>query len=145
MNTDDKLLQILENSACLSKGQLTGYLKHTLYPEELRAVELHLSSCALCNDALEGLEMQQDVDKLIASMTPPVLPALPPKEKPKEKKEAPIAAKVEKPAPVMSPAAAPKADTDKKEPVVAAFRPKQRWGRPIGIAAALLIGCAALW
>lgn len=145
---DDKLLQILDNSACLSKGQLTGYIKHTLYPEELRAVELHLSSCALCNDALEGMEMQQDVNALIASMTPPVLPALAPKEKPKEKKDIAVAAKADKAeaAPAPKPAPLAKHDTGRKtDQTTMAFRPRQNWARPLGIAAALVLGFGAFW
>jgi TolA-binding protein len=145
---DDKLLQILDNSACLSKGQLTGYIKHTLYPEELRAVELHLSSCALCSDALDGMEMQQDVDALIASMIPPVLPALAPKEKPKEKKEIPVAVRTEKAeaAPAPKPAPALKQDVGHKtDHNTVAFRPRQNWARPIGIAAALVLAFGAFW
>ncbi|MFA6058880.1 MAG: hypothetical protein WC756_11830 [Taibaiella sp.] len=149
MNTDDRLLQILENSSCLSKGQLTGYLKHTLYPEELRAVELHLSSCALCNDALEGMETQLDIDSLLASMVPPVLPNTTPKEKPKEKKEAPVAAKPEKTEtviPLAKTTAQHTTEQDNKNDVhTNPFRPRKRWARPIGIAAALVLACGALW
>jgi tetratricopeptide (TPR) repeat protein len=139
MNADQRILQILENSACLSKGQLLGYLKHTLYPEELRAVELHLSTCALCNDALEGLELQQDPDQLLASLVPPVLPpiAVPAKEKPKEKKDIPavMPAAAAKPAQ----AAAPAGNGN------AAQRPRTLWLKPLGIAAALVLGFGALW
>jgi hypothetical protein len=150
MNTDDKLLQILENSACLSKGQLIGYIKHTLYPEELRAVELHLSSCSLCNDALEGLEMKADVDKLIASMVPPVLPHIAPKEKPKEKKEVPVATKPEKAETIAAAASRTSSshhtDTDRKgDHHTAAFRPKRSWARPMGVAAALLLAFGTFW
>jgi hypothetical protein len=148
MNTDDRLLQILENSSCLSKGQMTGYLKHTLYPEELRAVELHLSSCALCNDALEGMETQQDVDKLIASMVPPVLPAAA-KEKPKEKKEIPVTAKHEKTetvVPLAKNATQHTTEPDHKNDIhTNPFRPRRNWARPIGIAATLALICGALW
>lgn len=140
MNADQRLLQILDNSACLSKGQLLGYLKHTLYPEELRAVELHLSTCALCNDALEGMERQQDAEKLLASLTPPVLPAITPKEK---KEPQPAALKPEKQA----------AGPARTQPIASAaeskpensFRPRKLWVKPLGIAAALALGMAALW
>jgi hypothetical protein len=149
MNTDDRLLQILENSSCLSKGQLTGYLKHTLYPEELRAVELHLSSCALCNDALEGMETQVDIDKLLASMVPPALPNTAAKEKPKEKKEVPVVAKPEKAETVIPLAKTTAQHTtepeNKNDVHTNPFRPRRRWARPIGIAAALVLGCGALW
>jgi hypothetical protein len=149
MNTDDRLLQILENSSCLSKGQMTGYLKHTLYPEELRAVELHLSSCALCNDALEGMETQLDVDQLLASIVPPVLPNAAPKEKPKEKKEAPAVTKPEKAETVvpLAKTTTPQATEPdhKNDAHINPFRPRQRWARPIGIAAALALIFGALW
>jgi hypothetical protein len=148
MNTDDKLLQILENSSCLSKGQMTGYLKHTLYPEELRAVELHLSSCALCNDALEGMETQLDVDKLLASMVPPVLPNIVvPKEKPKEKKEIPATAKSAETRPPLVVATAQHAsEPDHKNEIhTNPFRPRRRWARPLGIAATLALLCGGIW
>lgn len=141
MNSDERILQVLENSACLSKGQLLGYIKHTLYPEELRAVELHLSGCPICNDALDGLELQANVDELLSSMVPPVLPAIAPKEKPKEKKEVAPVIKVEK-----TPAA-PKA-AEVPEPAnseAADVRRPFSWKRPLGIAAALAIGFSALW
>ncbi len=145
MNADQRILQILENSACLSKGQLLGYLKHTLYPEELRAVELHLSTCALCNDALEGMELQQDPDKLLASLVPPVLPAIVvPKEKPKEKKEAAATPKQEKPVvPAAKPAQPTPAQTDNGH--VHRLPHRNPWLKPLGIAAAVVLGFGALW
>lgn len=145
MNADQRILQILENSACLSKGQLLGYLKHTLYPEELRAVELHLSTCALCNDALEGMELQQDPDKLLASLVPPVLPAVVlPKEKPKEKKEAVVTPKQEKTtAPATKPAQTAPTPVDNGN--VQRYQPRNLWLKPLGIAAAVALGFGALW
>lgn len=148
MNTDDKLLQILENSSCLSKGQMTGYLKHTLYPEELRAVELHLSSCALCNDALEGMETQLDVDKLLASMVPPVLPNIVVhKEKPKEKKEIHTTTKpAETRVPLAGTTVQHISEPDNKNELhTNPFRPRRRWARPLGIAATLVLICGGLW
>jgi len=144
MNTDERILQILDHSACLSKNQLLGYLKHTLYPEELRAVELHLSSCALCNDALEGLELQQDAEELLASMTLPALPALPPREKPKEKKDIPAAPAREEKAAAAAPAA--KNAQPSAEPGGShTLRPQRSLARPVGIAAALALIFGALW
>lgn len=141
MNSDERILQILANSACLSKGQLLGYMRHTLYPEELRAVELHLATCALCNDALEGLEAQADAEKLLSGLVPPVLPHVAPREKPKEKKE---------PAPVIRQEKPPVATAAKTSNSFPASETVQRlrkpgWGRPIGIAAALVLGFGALW
>lgn len=145
MNTDERILQILENSACLSKGQLLGYIKHTLYPEELRAVELHLNTCALCNDALEGLETQQSPESLLASLIPPTLPALPHREKPKEKKETAATTKEEKAAATFNKA---KNTTDagrNEGGQTMMFRPRKSFAKPAGIAAALLLGFGALW
>jgi len=145
MNSDERILQILANSACLSKGQLLGYMRHTLYPEELRAVELHLSTCALCNDALEGLETQAEAEKLLANLVPPVLPYVAPKEKPKEKKEpAPLIRQEKPPAQAAirtttPQAAAPETGTTRQ------LRRTTGWGRPIGIAALLVLGIGALW
>ncbi|MFT4062281.1 MAG: hypothetical protein QM642_07995 [Edaphocola sp.] len=127
-NTDDGLLQVLDSSACLGKSQLTRYLKKDLYPEELRAVELHLSSCALCSDAVDGLEANSDNDALLASLTMPTLPQLPPKEKTKPKETPTI------------PAPTPK-------PTIKSTPPKRfNLGKPVGIAAAmaLIIG-AGYW
>lgn len=141
MNSDERILQVLENSACLSKGQLLGYIKHTLYPEELRAVELHLSGCPICNDALDGLEMQANVEELLASLVPPVLPAIAQKEKPKEKKEAVPVIKVEK-----TPVAPKAAEVSEREDNDSTYTRKPfSWKRPLGIAAALAIGFSALW
>lgn len=136
----------MDQSACLSKGQLIGYLKKTLYPEELRAVELHLAGCPLCNDALEGYEKLADAESVLGAIKMPVLPAVAPKEKekPKEKKEPVVVAKPVKPEPVAAPAspAQPAGDS------TTAFIPQRstaRMLRPLGIAAALLIGFGALW
>ena len=145
MNADQRILQILENSACLSKGQLLGYIKHTLYPEELRAVELHLSTCALCNDALEGLELQQDPDKLLASLVPPVLPAI--IVAPKEKKEIPVTPKQEKTIPAVAAAQSARSATSSSGETsnIQRFKPGNLWLKPLGIAAALVLGFGALW
>lgn len=92
MTSDERLLQILEESRCLSKGQLLDYLGNTLYPEELRAVELHLASCELCTAALEGFEKVKDPRELLKSILPPTLPKIAPTEtlKVKEEKAQPV-------------------------------------------------------
>lgn len=146
MNTDERILQILENSACLSKGQLLGYVKHTLYPEELRAVELHLSSCAFCNDALDGMALQTDPDKLLASLVPPPLPVISSKEKAREKKEQ-AATREEKAAPAQArvPVAKPDtthAETDNSQRLIPR---RNNFLKPVGIAAALVLGFGAFW
>ncbi len=147
MNNDKNILQILDQSACLRKSQLLGYLNKSLYPEELRAVELHLSSCALCSDALEGMETVQNAEQLIASIQLPVLPAIVIPEKIVEKKEPP-AVKVAEPVSMSHPKgrhAKTSLPSEKAIPEVKLVKKKANWGRPLGIAAALLIGGAALW
>lgn len=145
MNSEERILQILDHSACLSKGQLIGYLKKNLYPEELRAVELHLAGCPLCNDALEGYEKLSEAESVLASIKLPVLPALTPKEKekPKEKKEQLVIAKPVKPEVVA--AAAPEPATNTPATELNPNRSTARLLRPLGIAAALVIGAGAIW
>ncbi|KAA5532591.1 hypothetical protein F0919_17570 [Taibaiella lutea] len=142
-NDDHKILQILDQSACLSKSQLLGYLNRSLYPEELRAVELHLSSCTLCNDALDGFEAVQNAESLIASMVPPVLPAIILPEKPVEKKEpeaqpAYVPSKKRSRVKVNAEAAAP-------EPNKYNSNPQGIWLKTMGAAAALIIGFGLIW
>lgn len=147
MSNDKNILQILDQSACLRKGQLLGYLNKSLYPEELRAVELHLSSCALCSDALEGMETIQHAEQLIASIQLPVLPAVVIPEKIAEKKEAPPL-KVAATEVMSHPKGRHAKSTLPSEKNIQEITPakqKKNWGRPIGIAAALLIGGAVLW
>jgi len=145
MNNEKNILQILDQSACLRKSQLLGYLNHSLYPEELRAVELHLSSCALCSDALEGMEMVQNAEQLINSIQLPVLPAVVIPEKTPEKE--PIV-KVAEPAPSHPKGRHAKASLPKEQPVIEQknIQPnKINILKPLGIAAALLIGGGAIW
>lgn len=145
MNSEERILQILDHSACLSKGQLIGYLKKNLYPEELRAVELHLAGCPLCNDALEGYEKLAEAESVLASIKLPVLPAVTPKEKekPKEKKEQLVIAKPVKPEVVA--AAAPEPVNNNSATELHSSRSTARLLRPLGIAAALVIGAGAIW
>lgn len=74
MEKREKILQIFESSACLKADQMLGYLNGSLFQEELRVVELHLASCNLCQDALDGLENHADVKALIDRLSAPLLP-----------------------------------------------------------------------
>ncbi len=144
MDSDERLLQVLDQSACLSKGQLLGYRKQTLYPEELRAVEMHLNSCPFCSDALEGFNQEQDMEQLLSGLFPPPLPAQPIREQIKE--PAPAVQKAE-------PAPAAHKEPVRTEPIsrpalAANVRPMKKaghWRRNLGIAAALIIGFGILW
>lgn len=142
-NDDQNILQILDQSACLSKQQLIGYLNHNLFPEELRTVELHLSSCLLCSEALEGLEAVQNAETLLSSIAPPVLPAIILPEKPAERKEI---------KPEVKPVHVPsqkhlrvKNQAESKEPNKYNTNPRGIWYKSIGIAAALIIGFGLVW
>lgn len=144
-NDDQNILQILDQSACLSKSQLIGYLNHNLFPEELRTVELHLSSCVLCSEALEGLEAVQNAESLLASIVPPVLPAIILPEKPAEKKEL---------KPEVKPVHVPsqkhlriknQAESKSQEPNKYNSNPRGFWFKSIGAAAALIIGFGLIW
>lgn len=76
MEKGEKILQIFESSACLKADQMLGYLNGSLFQEELRVVELHLASCNLCQEALEGLETHEDAKLLIDGLRMPALPSM---------------------------------------------------------------------
>lgn len=137
----------MEGSVCLSKGQVKGYLERTLFPEELRAVELHISECSFCSDAIDGYT--ESPDGFSVGLAMPLLPPPSPKEKDKPQKDKKAPAQ-EAPAPLIK-------DMDKKrapqpEPLPATA-PKQRplspkrptskrgpgWAMAAGIL--VLIGC----
>ncbi len=44
----------------LSYDQMKAYLQHTLGKQEERNIEIHIASCGLCSEALEGLEIEND-------------------------------------------------------------------------------------
>ncbi|HTN38755.1 MAG TPA: hypothetical protein VL053_16855, partial [Arachidicoccus sp.] len=138
MNTDEKLLQILDNSACLRKGQMIGYLKGNLYPEELRVIELHLSECSLCNDALEGLQAIEQLNSVIDQIAIPDLPhSIAP-----EKKIVTISDTASKKTEVKINVA------DRTSSYASQKIPKPRnysWVGGVGIAALLLLGSALIW
>lgn len=75
MGNEEKLLQILAGSACLKPDQLIGYLEGNLIKEELHVVELHLASCKLCREAVEGIGKSTNRSQLIQSLVLPELPA----------------------------------------------------------------------
>lgn len=134
---NERLLQILDNSACLTSRQLDHYLKHTLFPEELRVVELHLSGCPFCSDALDGLEQQQhQLSVLLGSLSLPALPDVQLPEKIKEKKEPEPAKQVKTGSTPYRHYGSTKTNN------TSSFN---KWKMPVGVAAALLIGFGALW
>lgn len=48
---------------CPSMDRLTLYIQHQLSADEIRTIELHIASCPLCNDAIDGL-MLSDINDL---------------------------------------------------------------------------------
>lgn len=52
----ERLLNILDQSTCLTRRQMRDYLGGIMLPEEIHAAETHIASCPLCNMALEGFE-----------------------------------------------------------------------------------------
>ncbi|OSZ81831.1 hypothetical protein CAP35_00755 [Chitinophagaceae bacterium IBVUCB1] len=51
----EQLKHIFDQSSCLTKKQLTAYVDGSMTGEEAHAVELHLNSCPMCKDAVDGL------------------------------------------------------------------------------------------
>lgn len=146
MEKGDKIILILENSACLKSDQLIGYLSGSLFPEELRVVELHLASCSLCQDALEGMALAKNSSKLIDELTLPNLTA----QKGVLKNSAETAAN-QKLTPFNTPkrieqiSSIPKS-TFSKNPYQQNLRPKNySWLGVTGIAALLLLGGYLFW
>ncbi len=56
----DMSSDIFKETACLSEEQLRDYLRGNLSQAEMHEIEVHLSSCTFCSEALEGIvEMKQ--------------------------------------------------------------------------------------
>jgi hypothetical protein len=143
MNKDERILQILDRSACLNKRQMMACLKGTLFPEELRAVELHLAECDLCNDALEGFGNTKDPESLTESLLAPLLPA---QEVP-EKKSATAQD-------ISQPALKPHSDKTAKNTVAEPsaywepalhYRKRNYLSGAVGIVSLLIIGLVVIW
>lgn len=60
----DKLDNIFSDSECISEETMYAYMENKLTAQERRIVEVHLASCELCSDALEGLSLVRDKDKI---------------------------------------------------------------------------------
>ncbi len=152
MSLDSKILQILDSSACLSKGQMTGYLQKNLYPEELRAIELHLSECPFCSDAVDGLELEMQAVALLAGLKQPNLPA-PPKESKVEavldKVAKTVTLKNNTPKPDVTPKPERNTIVPRKEEVAAKRKDdepvKVNWFKPLAVAAGLAIAIVGSW
>ncbi|MBL7682249.1 MAG: hypothetical protein JNK00_02720 [Flavipsychrobacter sp.] len=56
----EQLKHIFDQSSCLTKKQLKGYVSGSMTNEEVHAVEVHLNSCPMCSDAVDGLFAEQE-------------------------------------------------------------------------------------
>lgn len=76
MNTSRQQYQSLfDRSACLRKRQMLALLDRKLFPEEVRAVEIHLATCSLCKEALEGLKkFNKPLDDVLDQLKAPHFP-----------------------------------------------------------------------
>jgi TonB family protein len=66
MTDKSKTYSLFIHNGCLSLEAIKRYQKATLTPKELTEVEKHLSSCDLCKDAVEGMSLISDENKLNA-------------------------------------------------------------------------------
>jgi Putative zinc-finger len=55
---------IFVTTGCPTQQQLLDYVQGKLTAEEQHEVEMHLSDCELCSDALEGLSAIKDKEKI---------------------------------------------------------------------------------
>ncbi|MCD6063480.1 MAG: hypothetical protein K0R82_1391 [Flavipsychrobacter sp.] len=56
----EELKYLFSESSCLTPKQMKRYVRGGMANEESYAVELHLSSCPFCNEAVEGLFEQRE-------------------------------------------------------------------------------------
>lgn len=127
----EQLKHIFENSACLSPKQLRMYASGKMVHEEAHAAEMHLLSCPLCNDAVEGLmeenspEAFKQVEKQDASFLAQHIDLLTAEEdlnKDSGSKKAPFKTNIE-----------------------GGSVPVRKYLKPVGIAASVLVVVGVLW
>jgi FimV-like protein len=58
--SNEQLKHIFDNSTCLTKKQMRSYVIGSMTNEEAHAVEVHLNSCPMCSDAIDGLFAQEE-------------------------------------------------------------------------------------
>lgn len=127
----EQLKHIFDQSSCLTKKQLKGYVNGSMTSEEAHAAELHLNSCPMCSDAVEGLMAEKETgliltDKINADFLKSHLPAVNTTMQTNNH----TSTKINKPAPAMHRAKATKS--------YFAFRVTT-------MAAAILLAMAAIW
>lgn len=55
---------IFVTTTCPSQEQLLDYVQGKLSPEERHAIELHITDCEMCSEALEGLMAIRQKEKI---------------------------------------------------------------------------------
>jgi hypothetical protein len=55
---------------CLTEQAMFDYIDEKLSPKDAHAVEKHMLDCALCSEAMEGLQMVKDRSKIHAAVMP---------------------------------------------------------------------------
>jgi hypothetical protein len=58
----------LPDDPCLTQEQIFRYIDGTLQPSEMHAVEKHLLDCPFCSDAVEGLQLTKNREKIGAGI-----------------------------------------------------------------------------
>ena len=66
MNTNKKTYHLFAQSGCLKPETMKQFISSSLSEIEKEQVEKHIESCELCQDALEGLKLLTDTNKLEA-------------------------------------------------------------------------------
>jgi hypothetical protein len=61
---NDRMKNIFSEGDCLSEEQIKNYVQGKLKVQEMHAVEHHLTNCDLCSDAVEGLQLMNEPEKL---------------------------------------------------------------------------------
>ena len=69
--TEKRTYPLLPDEQCLSQEQLFRYIDGKMNSAEMHAAEKHLLDCGLCSDALDGLQLVRNREK-IAAFVPPV-------------------------------------------------------------------------
>lgn len=69
--TDKRTYPLLPDEPCLTQEQLFRYIDGKMSSAEMHSAEKHLLDCGLCSDALDGLQLVRNREK-IAAFIPPV-------------------------------------------------------------------------
>ncbi|HET6244240.1 MAG: hypothetical protein H0V01_15800 [Bacteroidetes bacterium] len=68
MNSDKHII-FNEDSDCISEQAMYGYLDNTLSTSQMHVIEKHLLDCSMCEDALDGLSLLKNREKIAETRT----------------------------------------------------------------------------